>query len=133
MYGDFLEASHISKLASFVPPGKRLLVSCSSFDMGSLHGEHGNLKNAKEACEVSSRGRNLDATCNLSSLHAERGNLKEAMELYDVASRGSSNKAWFSYEFRFTLAPARKWIQELTAGQIWGSANAHKTKHDRCI
>ena len=115
--------------------------------MGSLHGEHGNLKNAKEACEVSSRGRHLDATCNLSSLHAERGNLKEAMELYDVASRGSSNKAWFSYEFRFTLAPARKWIQELTAGQIWGSANAHKnvctecnndnekdkTKHGRCI
>ena len=59
-------------------------------------------------CEVSSRGRHLDATCNLSSLHAERGNLKEAMELYDVASRSSGNKAWFSYEFRFTLAPARK-------------------------
>ena len=73
--------------------------------MGSLHGEHGNLKNAKEVCEVSTRGRHLDATCNLSSLHAERGNLKEAMELYDVASRGSSNKTWFSYEFRSEVDP----------------------------
>ena len=46
-----------------------------------------------------------------------------------------------------TLAPARKSIRELTAEQIWGSANAHKnvctecnndnekdkTKHYRCI
>ena len=42
------------------------------------------------------------------------------------------SKARFSYEFRFTLAPARKSIRELTAGQIWGSANAHKNVCTEC-
>ena len=36
------------------------------------------------------------------------------------------SKARFSYEFRFTVAPARKSIQELTAEQIRGSANVTK-------